>query len=724
MKTLILNSGLGQRMGELTKEHPKCMTKISENETILSRQLELLADFGIYEVIITTGYYDSILTEYCASLDLPLKIKFVKNELYDKTNYIYSIYCALNELENDDILLMHGDLVFETRVLEKVLKNETSCMTVSSTIPLPKKDFKAVIQDGKITKVGIDFFESALSAQPIYKLKKEDWSIWQENIRTFCERNERNCYAENALNEVLLKMNLFPLDVKNMLCAEIDNPDDLKKVFEALRIIETKKVYMCFSSDVIVSGHIEIIKKAAKLGCLTIGVLSDNAVASYKYTPFLPESDRVLLFKNIKGVHDVVLQQSLSYRDAIERLKPDFVVHGDDWKIGTQEHIRTECIRLLSSYGGELVEYPYSDSTIAEKNIRQSSTLFNLQNEEKKVVLSIGHIKTMLDSYGITKLFFVCGKHIKENSVYSMLKAVDFPFYEFSDFTVNPKYEDVISGARKYMAWQCNGILAVGGGSTIDMAKCIKFQCLKECEKVPLFVIPTTAGTGSEATQFAVIYKDGVKISVDSPLLLPDEVFKETAFLSSVPEYHRKAAAFDSLCHAIESWWSPKATKESISYSALAIKTLCKCMKKYISGSTDPKILEKMFFAANYAGKSINITRTTAPHAMSYKLTSMYKIAHGHAVALCLPKVWRYMLNHCDNALSDIFFAIAIAMGANTPNDAIELFTEWTETAGFYAPKISDEEIDVLVKSVDKARLKNNPIKLSDDILQKLYYSL
>ena len=302
MKALILNSGLGHRMGEITKKQPKCMTKINGNETILGRQLALLADFGVSEIVITTGYYDSVLTEYCASLDLPQKITFVKNELYDRTNYIYSIYCALKELENDDILLMHGDLVFENRVLERVLQSEASCMTVSSMLPLPEKDFKAVVRDGKITKVGIEFFENALSAQPLYKLKKSDWSVWLESIRAFCERGERNCYAENALNEVSGKMNLFPLDLRDMLCAEIDTPEDLKTVSEALRAIERKKVYMCFSSDVIHGGHIEIIKKAARLGTLTIGVLSDNAVASYRYTPFLPENDRVLLFKNMKGV--------------------------------------------------------------------------------------------------------------------------------------------------------------------------------------------------------------------------------------------------------------------------------------------------------------------------------------------------------------------------------------------------------------------------------------
>ena len=93
MKALILNSGLGSRMGVLTSNHPKCMTEISSKETILSRQLKLIAEAGIEEVIMTTGYYDEVLVNYCESLGLPIHLTYVKNPVYDKTNYIYSIYC-------------------------------------------------------------------------------------------------------------------------------------------------------------------------------------------------------------------------------------------------------------------------------------------------------------------------------------------------------------------------------------------------------------------------------------------------------------------------------------------------------------------------------------------------------------------------------------------------------------------------------------------------------
>lgn len=202
MKALILNSGLGSRMGVYTKEHPKCMTSITADSSILSRQLEFLCSLGVNEVVVTTGYYDKVLIEYCNSLKYPINFNFVKNEKYDRTNYIYSIYCAKEILSDNDIVMMHGDLVFEKSVLNYVLTSNRSCMVVSSTAPLPEKDFKAVVSGDKILKVGIEYFDNAVAAQPLYKLNKKDWNVWLNKICEFCESGNTKCYAENAFNSV------------------------------------------------------------------------------------------------------------------------------------------------------------------------------------------------------------------------------------------------------------------------------------------------------------------------------------------------------------------------------------------------------------------------------------------------------------------------------------------------------------------------------------------
>ena len=202
MKVVILNSGMGTRMGVFTKEHPKCMTEISEKETILSAQLKNIVNSGIKDVVITTGFFNDVLIEYCNSLQLPLNIEYVYNPIFDKTNYIYSIYCAYQILHDTDIILMHGDMVFESDVFEKIVHSNESCMTVSSTVELPKKDFKAVLKNDKIMAIGIDFFENAVSAQPLYKLFKKDWNVWLDQICKYCQDGKDKCYAENAFNDI------------------------------------------------------------------------------------------------------------------------------------------------------------------------------------------------------------------------------------------------------------------------------------------------------------------------------------------------------------------------------------------------------------------------------------------------------------------------------------------------------------------------------------------
>ena len=236
MKALILNSGTGSRMGDLTKTQPKCMTEISQGETILSRQLSLLAETGVSDVVITTGFFHDQMKKYCKDLGLDINFTFVRNNDFSTTNYIYSIYLA-RKLLNDDLILMHGDLVFDKNVLADVLKSEKSCMTVSSTLDLPEKDFKAVITDGKISAIGIDFFDNAMAAQPLYKLFRKDWEVWLDSICDFCESNNTKVYAENAFNEVSNKCNVFPLDVKNSLCNEIDTLEDLGNIKQKLQSI-------------------------------------------------------------------------------------------------------------------------------------------------------------------------------------------------------------------------------------------------------------------------------------------------------------------------------------------------------------------------------------------------------------------------------------------------------------------------------------------------------
>lgn len=229
MRALILNSGLGSRMGDETKKHPKCMTMLNDHETIIGRQLRQLEVEGIDTVIITTGYYKEVLEEYCRGLNTGLNIEYVDNPLFRETNYIYSIYLA-REFLQDEILMIHGDLVMEDSVLHDIINLNGSHMIVDANAELPEKDFKAVIKEGKIVKIGVSFFDHAVAAQPLYKLQREDWKIWLDEIIFYCEKSKVLCYAEEAFNQVSAQCYLKPLDIKGRMCQEIDTINDWENV--------------------------------------------------------------------------------------------------------------------------------------------------------------------------------------------------------------------------------------------------------------------------------------------------------------------------------------------------------------------------------------------------------------------------------------------------------------------------------------------------------------
>lgn len=314
-------------------------------------------------------------------------------------------------------------------------------------------------------------------------------------------------------------------------------------------------------------------------------------------------------------------------------------------------------------------------------------------------------------------------------------------FVKFSEFTPNPLYESVVKGVERLKEEQCDFILAVGGGSAIDVAKCIKLYSNMDSEKnyleqkiipnqLPLVAIPTTAGTGSEATRYAVIYYKGEKQSVTHESCIPEVVCMDASALKTLPEYQKKATMLDAFCHAVESFWSVNSTEESRTYAEEAIKLILEHKDDYLANKEEAN--EKMLLAANKAGKAINITQTTAGHAMCYKLTSLYGFAHGHAAALCVKVLWPYMLEHIEDCidprgeehLKTIFEALASTMGVECKEDAIQKFqTLWKELE-LAIPKIKEEEYELLKKSVNPVRLKNNPIQLTEEVIEKLYHEI
>lgn len=367
----------------------------------------------------------------------------------------------------------------------------------------------------------------------------------------------------------------------------------------------------------------------------------------------------------------------------------------------------------------------------------------------QKIINGITQLPEILKEVGCEKLFMVVDSSYPFLNIKDAIEAL--PVKEmvmFSGFTPNPLYEQVCNGIEQLKASNCDTILAVGGGSAIDVAKCIKLAVLAEegnaslipplvstrvaCEgaKIPFIAIPTTAGTGSESTHNAVMYYEGAKQTVTNDGVLPDYAVLEPSVLKTLPLYQKKCTMMDALCQGIESWWSVNSTEESYEYSRKAIELIMANWRKYIFDN-DNEAAANIMLAANYGGRAINITATTAAHAFSYKITSLYKLPHGHAVAVCLPEIWEYMishLNHCADSrgidyLESIFNDISVAMGFSKSSEAIEHFKQMLHEMEMYKPISGNrsDDICILTLSVNPVRLKNNPIELDTETIKLLY---
>lgn len=239
MKALLLNSGIGSRMGELTKNAPKCMCPIGEGYTIIRWQLELLWKAGIRDVVITTGPFAEMLESYVRECQPEMRFTFVPNPIYDKTNYIWSMRLAEDALRGEDVLLLHGDLVLEPGVIEDLIAAENNVIACDATLPLPEKDFKAKITDGRVRAVGIHYFgEDCEACQAAYKWKAADFARWMGSIISFCEAGNVKVYAEEAFNQISDTLCLYPLEMNGRLCAEIDNSEDHAMVSKRFRKIQ------------------------------------------------------------------------------------------------------------------------------------------------------------------------------------------------------------------------------------------------------------------------------------------------------------------------------------------------------------------------------------------------------------------------------------------------------------------------------------------------------
>jgi len=364
---------------------------------------------------------------------------------------------------------------------------------------------------------------------------------------------------------------------------------------------------------------------------------------------------------------------------------------------------------------------------------------------------SIRDVLTILSQLECERAFLVLDESAYEASG---ARAELDPFLDqlsisrFVQFELNPKIEDIERGVGQCRDFKPDVVIAIGGGTAIDLAKLIGAlsvhsaspreivtgQCLIDLAGPPLIAVPTTAGTGSEATHFAVAYIAGEKFSCAHPTLLPGYAIVDPTLTQSLPRGITAATGLDAFCQAIESIWSVGATDQSIVWATEAA-TLARQNLVQATTAPTPESRTAMSRASHLAGKAINVSKTTAPHALSYYLTSKHGIPHGMAVALTLSPMlaWNAEVTDADcvdqRGAAHVRKRIAIicrimqaadvqSACANIEKLVADLDCPVTlAEAGI----VDSQEIGRIIDSVNMERMSNNPRSTtSEDLLDLL----
>tara|TARA_A100001011_G_C14216613_1_gene802337 strand:- start:62 stop:1165 length:1104 start_codon:yes stop_codon:yes gene_type:complete len=362
------------------------------------------------------------------------------------------------------------------------------------------------------------------------------------------------------------------------------------------------------------------------------------------------------------------------------------------------------------------------------------------------MINSIEDIKNYLNDKNFKKVFILCGKNSFNSSSakkyfdYFLEKKETKLFYKLSNF---PILEELIKIVNDIRAFKPDLIIAVGGGSVIDYAKIanvidirdnLKYLIINQSypfkyKYTKLAVIPTTAGSGAETTSNAVIYVDGIKHSFESELLIPDNFFLIPEFLISAPNRIKASAGFDAIAQALESLVSKKSTIQSVEYATKSLKISINSFVSFLNDANLRNAAE-MSIASNFAGKAINISKTTAPHAVSYPFTSLFNIGHGHAVGLFFESFFKFNFDNLDKSetsfnLKKRFELIFSLFDVDNIKD-FNLKISLIKNKANLECDLKNLNIDVnknsekIIKGINLLRLGNNPIKIKGKDIFKI----
>lgn len=369
-----------------------------------------------------------------------------------------------------------------------------------------------------------------------------------------------------------------------------------------------------------------------------------------------------------------------------------------------------------------------------------------------KGINSLNKIKNILKPYNVERILVVTGKNSfnkcgAKEVIDKLLK--DYTISYFNDFDVNPKLNDAKKGVKLAQKDNIQLIISIGGGSVLDMGKLIKalFLNLESANEIVQghlnvlnpnishFAIPTTAGSGSESTHFAVVYINNKKYSLADECLLPDEVILDGSLTLSLTKYQKACNVLDALSQSIESAWAVGSNAKSSKLSFLALSMCVNNFYNYVNADQNLITSQAMLEASNLAGQAINITKTTSAHAWSYGLTSNHGIPHGHAVWVTLPKIFELHLTsdanlitdprgseHLSSVMSKLMHILKISS-----HDNIDLFFKgMLSSIDIKANILKDLKIPKksriqLSLDVNKERMGNNPVIFEQSDINKIF---
>jgi alcohol dehydrogenase class IV len=326
---------------------------------------------------------------------------------------------------------------------------------------------------------------------------------------------------------------------------------------------------------------------------------------------------------------------------------------------------------------------------------------------------SIRQAGEIISGRGYKTVFLITGRHLQKDM--SQALPSHLQVQHFIKQGTNVEKEEMLVAVEQFRQDPCEVILAIGGGSVMDLGKAVIYHCAGSLG-LPFFIAaPTTAGSGSEATHFGVTYDGKKKQSLAGPHLLPALVILDPQLTWSLPAHQTAISGMDVLAQGIESYWNIHATDQSKQYAREAI-ALWKRYYEEVVNQPGKEAREKMMWASHLSGKAVNITRTTGPHALSYYLTANFNVPHGQAVALLLPLFFLY--NEPSTELCSL-------LGVKNPAEAKEYIQRTMQNTGL-ATRLDElgintgEIIDELLNEVNEERFANNPAVFDREKLKEL----